>query len=314
MKVFIDSAELMEITPFYLYHQKMAAGVTTNPSLIKKAVDARKGDMRLGEYIEQILRVAEGTPVSLEVTETAMPKMVIQGKALYERFNPIAGNVNIKIPVNPALTPEDDSHLDGIRAIEDLVGLGIPVNCTLVFSPEQAMLAAQAGASFISPFAGRVDDDLRKRLGAPFDKTEYYSSAGRRSDGHVVSDNGIVSGVHLVYACVQVMERFGYDAQILAASLRNPRQVAEVEVAGAPLATIPYGALLQMIDDPVQVSSLSLPTLDERRWAIMHHAHAGEADEAEVQNMLQHPKTYEGMGNFTRDIVPEYVALTGGPE
>jgi len=266
MKIFIDSADLDEITQAYKWG--IADGVTTNPSLLKKAVDKREAmgeTVNVRDYLKKLLRVAKGTPVSLEVTESEAEGMIEQGKALYKDFNPIAKNVYIKIPVNPAFKEEDDTQFDGLKAIKELSSIGIPINCTLVFTPEQALLAAKAGASFVSPFAGRVDDYIRAQSKKKFDKKAYFPAGGVGKD-----DNGIVSGIDLVAKCVNILNYYDFETEVLAASLRNPRQVREAALVGAEIATLPFGV---------------------------------------IQDMLKHFKTYEGMAKFTADIVPEYVDL-----
>ena len=271
MKIFIDSADLDEIQQGFDWG--VVDGVTTNPSLLKKAVEKRVGageEVDLKAYITRILEVAKGTPVSLEVTEYSAEKMIEQGKRLHELFNPVAENVYIKIPVNPAFKNGGSTHFDGIQAIRALTASGIPINCTLIFTPEQAFLAAKAGAKFVSPFAGRIDDDLRKRAGMQFDKTDYYPTIGMEIDGMLLDDNGIVSGIELVEQCVEIIEHYEFDTEVLAASLRNPRQVREAALVGSHIATLPFGV---------------------------------------IQDMLKHYKTYEGMELFTADIVPEYAAL-----
>jgi transaldolase len=271
MKIFIDSADLDEISQAYKWGA--ADGVTTNPSLLKKAVDKRvaagkKPDIK--KYIKEILATAKNTPVSLEVTEIKAEKMIDQGKRIFEMFNYVANNVNIKIPVNPAFKNEDITHFDGLEAVRKLSDDGIPVNCTLVFTPEQALLAAKAGAKFISPFAGRVDDYLRKTLGMKFDKSDYFPAFGMEKDGKIIDDNGIVSGIDLVGQCVEIIEHYDFDSEIIAASLRNTRQAREAALAGAHISTL-----------PMQV----------------------------IMDMLKHHKTYEGMEAFTADIVKEYVEM-----
>ena len=271
MKIFIDSADLDEIQQGYAWG--VLDGVTTNPSLLKQAVGkrAKKGEkVHLKDYISLILEVAKGTPVSLEVTEVTADRMIAEAKRLYQLFNPVAGNVYIKIPVNPAFNPQDSTHFDGIRAIRELTSAGIPVNTTLIFAPEQALVAAKAGARFLSPFAGRIDDDLRKKAGITFGKLDYFPAEGMELDGTVLEDNGIVSGIDLVEQCVQIVEQYRLKAEVLAASLRNPRQVREAALAGAHIATLPFTVL---------------------------------------ENMLKHHKTYEGMALFTADVVPEYSQL-----
>lgn len=271
MKIFIDSADLDEIQQGYAWG--VLDGVTTNPSLLKKAMGKRAkkgGEVHLKDYISRILEVAKDTPVSLEVTEVNADGMIAEGKRLYELFNPVAGNVYIKIPANPAFKPEDSTHFDGIRAIRELTSAGIPVNTTLIFTPEQALLAAKAGAKFLSPFAGRIDDDLRKKAGIAFGKADYFPADGMELAGAVLEDNGVVSGIDLVEQCVQIVEQYHLTAEVLAASLRNPRQVREAALAGAHIATLPFTVL---------------------------------------EDMLKHRKAYEGMALFTADVVPEYSQL-----
>ena len=271
MKIFVDSAELKEIK--LAYDWGIADGVTTNPSLMKKAVLSRQNageNIDIPNYITQILETADGTPVSLEVTEVSAEGMIRQGKRLYELFNPVKGNVTIKIPVNPAFKEEDTTHFDGFRAVRALAKVGIPVNCTLIFTPEQALLAAKAGARFVSPFAGRVDDFIRGRSGLPFDKSDYYPMEGVEKDGELLHDDGIVSGIDMVAQCVQVLRYFGLETDVLAASLRNPRQVREAALAGADVATLPFDV---------------------------------------IKDLLKHHKTFEGMEKFTADVVPEYAEI-----
>lgn len=290
MKIFVDSAITTEITQVFRW--KLGDGVTTNPSLMKKAVDAGAAK-NLKSYIVKILKAAGRTPVSLEVTETTAEGMIQQGKALYKLFKPY-GNVYIKIPVNPAFKKSDNNHLDGITAITALKKVGIPVNCTLVFTPEQALLAAKAGADFVSPFAGRIDDLLRKKQGVKFEKTDYYPAQGSLRRGKVVHDAGIVSGVHLVKACVDVLQK--YKTKVLAASLRNPLQIAEMKSIKADIATIPFSAIVAMREKPALEPVLHFPRYKIKKGSI--------------KKLLQHPKTFEGMKKFTKDIVPEYVELT----
>lgn len=278
MKIFVDSADIDEIRQAYEWG--IADGITTNPSLLKAAVNKqiKSGkNLDIKEYLKSILETAGNTPVSLEVTETSADGMLEQGKRIYDIFNPVANNVNIKIPINPAFTNEDSTHFDGIKVIKKLTEQSIPVNCTLIFTPEQALLAAKAGATFISPFAGRVDDYLRKTTGEEFQKSDYYPAEGRdypakgrEKNGDYLNDNGIVSGIDLVLKCVDIIELYDYESEIIAASLRNTRQTREAALSGAHIATLPFSV---------------------------------------IQEMLKHHKTYEGMKAFTADIVEEYANL-----
>jgi transaldolase len=272
MKIFVDSAKLHEIQEAYSFG--ILDGVTTNPSLLKQAVtELQKSNqtISLEKYITQILSIAKNTPVSLEVTEYSYDKMVSQAKSLYKRFNPIANNVNIKIPINTTFPEEKGNDFEGLKAIKTLSKVKIPTNCTLIFTPEQALLAAKAGATYVSPFAGRIDDYLRKQQGTTFNKTDYYPEEGILHKDTIVNDNGIISGVHLVAQIVELFDIYQYNTLVIAASLRNTRQVREVALTGADIATIPFSV---------------------------------------IKELLTHYKTMEGMRKFTDDVVPEYEQLT----
>ena len=268
MKIFIDSAKLEEIEE--AYNSGILDGVTTNPSLIKKAVEdlKKKGSfVNMEDYIKKILKTAKNTRFSLEVTEYVYEKMVEQARSLFKMFNPVAKNVYIKIPVNPSFEGSKGREFDGLRAIRTLSEEGIPINCTLVFTPEQALLAAKAGAKIVSPFAGRVDDYLRNLNNIPFDKSDYFPAEGRDS----LNDQGIVSGIDLVRQIVEIFKKHNFKAEVLAASMRNSRQVREAALAGADIATLPFEV---------------------------------------IKELLSHYKTREGMRNFTDDAIPEYINLT----
>jgi transaldolase len=272
MKIFIDSAKVSEIEE--AFSSGFLDGVTTNPSLLKGAVDELKErgeELDLVRYIERILTAAQGTPVSLEVTECTYQKMVEQAGRIYERFNPIANNVYIKIPINPVFEGTEAGEFDGLKAIKELSGEGIPVNCTLIFTPEQALLAAKAGAAFVSPFAGRVDDYIRSQNGIRFNKSDYFPAQGLWREEQVLEDNGIVSGIDLVEQIVEIFLRYEVSAEVLAASLRNARQVREAALAGADIATLPLYV---------------------------------------IKDLVRHYKTREGMEKFIADVLPDYVEIT----
>jgi transaldolase len=268
MDIFIDSADLEEIK--LAYGWGVVGGITTNPSLLKIAVEkrAKKGEKTdLKRYILELLTIAKGTPVSLEVSSFTTGAMIDEGKRLFTLFNPYnPGNLYIKIPVNPAFKEEDETHFDGIIAIRALTKLKIPINCTIISTPEQALLAAKAGANFISPFVGRIDDYLREKHTVTFEKKEYYPAEGQKG----WNDNGIISGIDLVEKCVKIIKHYGFTTKVLAASLRNPRQVRDAALVGADIATLPLSVL---------------------------------------RDMLKHPTTYEGMRKFTHDTVKEYTEM-----
>ncbi|MEM1543517.1 MAG: transaldolase family protein [Candidatus Bathyarchaeia archaeon] len=291
--IFIDSAEIEEIKQACEWG--IIDGATTNPSLIKKAVDRRNGKITMEDYIKEILKMVPG-PVSLEVIALKAEEMVNQARLLYRKFSPY-GEVVIKIPVNPSLG-NDGLDFDGLKAIRALSREGIPVNCTLVMSPEQAILAAKAGATYVSPFAGRVDDYIRAkmgmRIGIDFKKGDYfdhnllskvreakvdeiltrYGSAAEvyksQDIGAIINatqDNGILSGVDLVAKIVRIYRNYGYKTKVIASSIRNARQVREVAEVGADIATLPFEVILEMV---------------------------------------RHYKTMEGMRDFMADVVPQY--------
>lgn len=270
MKIFIDSAQLEDIEKAYA--TGVIDGVTTNPSLLKKALDElkkKKKKLDLVTYLTELLMVAKGTPVSLEVTKGDADGMVEEAQVLYEKFNPIANNICIKIPLNTSLTGKA-KNWEGLRAIKMLAQARIPVNATLIFTPEQALLAAKAGATFVSLFAGRMDDYIRTQHGIGFEKEDYYPAEGYVHNGKHIQDNGILSGVELVKQSVAIIRSYGLKAQILAASIRNTRQLREVALAGAHVATVPPEVL---------------------------------------QLALVHPKTIEGVKQFANDVPSEYVKL-----
>jgi transaldolase len=295
MKIFLDTADVDEIS--FAVSAGVIDGVTTNPSLIKQAVEKRGGSIDMEEYIEKILELTPG-PVSLEVISVSSEKMVEEARVLYSRFRK-HGQVVIKIPVCSSLDGVNNLY-DGLRAIRILTSEGIPVNATLVMSPEQAILAAKAGATYVSPFAGRIDDYIRDRIGMKrgkdYQKSDYYdfnlmkkveskaidrvlslknTSSPREVylDGEVrdavsrLNDNGIHSGVDLVRSIVNIFRNYHFKSQVIASSIRNARQVREMAEIGVDIVTIPFYVL---------------------------------------RDMLIHYKTIEGINDFIKDVVEPY--------
>ncbi len=278
MNIFIDTANLLEIKEAISWG--IVDGITTNPSLIKKEVERLKAtgqQVNFSEHIKAILTVAgPERPVSLEVTATDAEGMIRQGKTLFQKFNSTANNVVVKIPINT--NTGDGKSFEGLKAIKALEDAEIPVNCTLIFTPEQALLAVKAGATYVSPFAGRIDDDIRSQAGIEFSKKDYFPAEGWEAesedgeDEDTLDDNGIVSGVDLVAKIVDMFEKHEIDCNVLAASIRNSRQARECAIAGADIATIPFSV---------------------------------------IKSMTEHHKTREGMTKFSADVVPEYRSLLG---
>lgn len=197
MKLFIDTANLEEI-------KKAAAmgvldGVTTNPSLMSKE------NMPFRELLTEICKVVEG-PVSAEVVATDAKGMVKEAEELVK----IASNITIKIP----------STTEGLVALKALAEKSIMTNATLCFSPMQALLVAKAGATFVSPFVGRLDD--------------------------ISTD-----GMDLVSQIATVYGNYGYDTEIIVASIRNPMHVVNAALIGADIATVPFKVIDQLMKHPL---------------------------------------------------------------
>lgn len=265
MKIFLDSANLEEINEAFSWG--IMEGITTNPSLLKKALSTQKTD-DLELYIRQILKTAKPFPVSLEVTSTDVESVINEAKALYRMFNHTARNVCIKIPI--CLSSDDASIFNGLKAISEVSKLKIPVNATLIFTPEQALLAAKAGAKYVSPFAGRLDDYLRDKVKLKYSKDDYFPKDGFVSQ-ELLNDNGIVSGVDLVRRCVNILKKHDLKTEVIAASIRSPRQARECAEVGAHIATLPLSV---------------------------------------IKELLIHEKTFEGIKKFSEDVVEEYRAFS----
>jgi len=199
MKFFVDTANLKEIRE--AAGMGVLDGVTTNPSLVKA-----EGNVDFHERVLEICQIVEGD-VSAEVTATEFDGMMEEARALAQ----IHDNVVVKIPLIKA----------GIKALRALDKEGIRTNCTLCFSPTQALLAAKAGADYISPFIGRIDD---------------ISSDGM----------GLIEEIRQIYDNYE-----GLDTDILAASIRHPTHVKRAALAGAEVATMPFSTMTKLLDHPL---------------------------------------------------------------
>lgn len=278
MKIFIDTAKLIEINEARSWG--IVDGLTTNPTLLREAIEEENKKNRkvdLESYIGEVCKaLGKGKHVSLEVLSQKSSEMIKEAQMLYKKFKPITGNVVIKIPVNTSTSP-GTSDYEGLKAIKELSKREIPVNATLVMTPEQGLLAAKAGAAYVSLFAGRVDDFIRKNLGISFGKNDYFDFNSVRKimaeklnrylrsaatdeisslylDARKISDvlenDGIGSGAELVKKIVEILRNYDMKTKVIAASMRNPRQVREVAEAGADIATIPFDVLQAMLRHP----------------------------------------------------------------
>lgn len=203
MKIFMDTANVEEIAKFVDWG--VVYGVTTNPSLVAKSGRTQ------AEVIPEIAKLVEG-PVSAEVISTECAGMVEEARKLVK----IASNIVVKIPCIP----------EGLKAVKILSAEGIKTNVTLIFSMSQALMAARAGATYVSPFIGRLDD---------------------------IGENG----VQLVENIVKAFKLYGIETEVIAASIRNLEHVEKVMLTGCQIATIPTKVLEQMIKHPLTDKGLA---------------------------------------------------------
>lgn len=199
MKLFIDTAKVEDIRK--ANDMGVISGVTTNPSLIAK--EGRD----FNEVIREITTIVDG-PISGEVKATTVDAegMIKEGREIAA----IHPNMVVKIPMT----------VEGLKAVKVLSAEGIKTNVTLIFTANQALLAAEAGATYVSPFLGRLDDINQ-------------------------------SGVDLIEEIVTIFDNYGYDTEIIAASIRNPVHVTECALVGADIATVPYSVIEQMTKHPL---------------------------------------------------------------
>ena len=204
MKFFIDTANITEIKEGLALG--MVDGVTTNPSLIAKEKKSFE------DVVKEILKIVKG-PVSLEVISMEAKAMFAEGKKLM-RFG---DNVVIKVPLST----------EGLKATKMLATEGIDVNQTLIFSPLQALMAAKAGARYVSPFVGRLDD--------------------------IAHD-----GMDLTSQILTIFDNYGYDTEVIVASIRHPRHVLDAALMGADIATIPFKVIAQLASHPLTDKGIAM--------------------------------------------------------
>jgi transaldolase len=215
MKFFIDTANLDQIKE--ANDLGVLDGVTTNPSLMAK--EGIKGEENVKAHYVKICNIVDG-PVSAEVISTEYEGMIREGKEL-ANLHP---NIVVKVPCTK----------DGIKAVKYFSNNGIKTNCTLIFSVGQALLAAKAGATYVSPFVGRLDD--------------------------ICSD-----GVELVGNIVEMFNIYGYSTEVLAASIRSSQHIIDCVAVGADVATCPLSAILGLLKHPLTDSGLAQFLLDYKK-------------------------------------------------
>jgi transaldolase len=197
MKFFIDTADVQEIREAHTLG--LVDGVTTNPSLIAKS------GRKFKDVIKEITAIVDG-PISAEVISLEADGMVKEAKELVK----IHKNIVIKLPMTP----------EGLKACKTLTAKGIKTNVTLIFTPMQALLAAKAGATYVSPFVGRLDDISQDGM-------------------------GIIEEIRTIF------DNYGYTSEIIVASIRNPIHVLNSALIGADICTIPYSVMLQLSKHPL---------------------------------------------------------------
>lgn len=197
MKIFLDTANIDQIKEAASWG--IIDGITTNPTLVSRE------NMPFDKLIKQICKIVPG-PVSVESVSAKAEDIIKESRKLAQ----LADNVVIKIPIT----------IEGLKAISVLSGEGIQVNTTLIFSPNQALLAAKAGARFVSPFVGRLDD---------------------------ISHDGM----ELVDQIVTIFNNYGYETEVIVASIRHPLHVVEAALMGADIATLPFDPLVKMANHPL---------------------------------------------------------------
>jgi len=200
MKLFLDTANFKEIEEINVWG--VLDGVTTNPTLLAKEADGKKDYKQM---LKEICAEVDGA-VSAEVVSTDTDGMLAEARDLVQ----IADNIYVKFPCIPA----------GLAATKVARSEGIRVNMTLVFSPAQALLAAKAGANFISPFLGRIDD----------------SASG---------------GMEILSQCIEVVKNYAFSSEVLASSLRHPMHVVEAARMGSDIATMPHEVFSKLVKHPL---------------------------------------------------------------
>jgi transaldolase len=197
MKFFLDTANLNEIREIASWG--VLDGVTTNPSLVAKET------IKFEDLVREICAICPG-PVSAEAVSETAPDIIAEGRRLAQ----IASNIAVKVAIT----------VEGLKAIRVLAAEGIAVNTTLIFSPTQALLAAKAGAKFVSPFIGRLDDIAQE-------------------------------GMRVIEETAQIFDNYRLDCEIIVASVRHPRHIVDAALIGADICTVPFAVMDKLVKHPL---------------------------------------------------------------
>ena len=266
MKFFADTANLEEIA--CLNETGLLDGVTTNPTLMKKEFGEGATKEQVHEHTYKILEIVRG-PVSLEVASLTAEKMIEEGRFLSKTFNRKGCEIVIKIPIS-TYHPVDygqSGPFEGVKAIRALRHEGIPVNCTLIMSPEQAVMAAKAGANYVSPFMGRLNDDAYRELEVSAEKGEHVDEALLR---HFAWEKhkDISDGARLIRETIQALQNYRFGGilpQVLASSIRNRHDLRAALLAGADIATMPYAVFVEAVTHPLTEAGIASFTKDAEK-------------------------------------------------
>lgn len=251
-RIFADTADYDNIK--ILKESGIINGVTTNPTLLKRAGAKSWGQAK--EMMQELCKLMNPLPVSLELTELTYDTMVAQA----EELRKLGENSVIKVPIGgyQAIDPNNDPHT-GLKVLRALWERDIRTNCTLIFNSTQAYWAAQCGATYVSPFLGRLadyaykNDHVERAPGNSLywienhkkpenaDNTEYVASGGERKD----------IGIRLIREIAQIYANYDIRTEILAASFRNFAQLSETLMAGADILTVPGDILMGVADHPL---------------------------------------------------------------
>lgn len=254
-KIFADTGTIDEIRP--LREAGIINGVTTNPTLMKRAGATSWSQAK--EMMQEIVTLMTPYPVSLELTELQADKMIVQA----EELAAYGDNVVIKVPVGgyEAADPSFDKNT-GLKVLHELWKRDIQTNATLIFNSTQALFAAQAGASYVSPFLGRLADYMYKndQVEMPAGNALYYledhKGAKENSRQHntayvAASGTRMDAGVRLIHEIAVIFANYEIKTEVLAASFRNSVQIPECLLCGADILTIPASILMGVADHPL---------------------------------------------------------------
>nr|AIF18666.1 Transaldolase superfamily protein (talA, talB) [uncultured marine group II/III euryarchaeote KM3_83_G03] len=269
MKFFINTADIDEIRDADSYG--VLDGVTTDTISLKMA-KVKHNFEDIKKYLKDIMKILGDRPITIMVTGTNQEDIRAELLRIVKLFKKQA-NLVVSIPVNPSTDEDNKNSLDSIKLIREFSKEGLRINASLVMTPEQALLAAKAGASYVSIAAGRLDDYIRETKigmieGKDFEQKDYFPAEGWISEkGDFIDDAGITSGVEVLEQTALVLKNYNLNAKIIASDARNSQQIRQFALVG------------------VDGVSLSLDM---------------------IKQLNIHNKTMKGVREFSGEALPEY--------